>query len=89
MTLTPILAHPGMFPGWPPAGVPPVLPGQPPAAAAPTPTPGAPPTPAPPGASNLPQDATQAQVLLCTSTYPVISLCVFVLFFFCFGVIKN
>lgn len=55
-------AHPGMFPGWPPAGVPPVLPGQPPAAAAPTPTPGAPPTPAPPGTSNLPQDATQAQM---------------------------
>lgn len=59
-----ILAAPGMFPGWPPMGVPPVAPGQPPAAAAgaPTPTASAPAAPAGPSSSNLLQDASQTQV---------------------------
>ena len=53
-------AAPGMFPGWPPMGVPPVPP--------PAPTPGAPPTstaPPAPSAGNVPQDASQTQVLHC------------------------
>ena len=60
---------PGLFPGWPPMGLPPVHVGQPqpPAAAAAAPTPVAPATAVPPStpsaAGNLQQDANQAQVV--------------------------
>ncbi|XP_015776875.1 PREDICTED: E3 ubiquitin-protein ligase synoviolin-like isoform X3 [Acropora digitifera] len=58
---------PGLFPGWPPMGLPPVHVGQPqPPAAAAAPTPVAPATAAPPStpsaAGNVQQDANQAQV---------------------------
>lgn len=58
---------PGLFPGWPPMGLPPVHVGQPqPPAAAAAPTPVAPATAAPPStpsaAGNVQQDANQAQI---------------------------
>ena len=59
---------PGLFPGWPPVGLPPVHVGQPqPPAAGAAPTPVAPATAAPPttpsAAGNGQQDANQAQVV--------------------------
>lgn len=77
-------AAPGMFPGWPPIGVPPVPPGQQAAVpGAPAATPGAPATsptaPAPaPSVGTAPPDASQAQVL------HAFKLCTFV--FICFGI---
>ena len=77
-----ISAAPGMFPGWPPMGVPPVPPGQQAAVpGAPVATPGAPatsPTAPAPSVGTVPLDASQAQVL------HAFELCVFV--FVCFRV---
>lgn len=82
---------PGLFPGWPPMGLPPAHLGQPqpPAAAAPTPV--APATAAPPStpsaAGNMQQDANQPQVVSDTHVLLLLKLSLLIHFISLFLVV--